>query len=218
MIETKALYDCDVPYLKELFSSCEYPWELLPKIKDHVKKLISEGIEGFSELKSGVLIGKNVVISQYVTIEAPAVIGHNCILRPGAYLRGNVITGEDCVLGNSCEYKNCILLNKVQTPHYNYVGDSVLGNGAHLGAGTVCSNLKSDKKNVVIHGDEDYATGLRKVGAFLGDGADIGSGCVLNPGTVIGKNTSVYPLTPLRGVYGSDLIVKAQKEFVKKAE
>ena len=216
MIETKELFNCEVFYLKELFDSCRYPWEILPKIKEEIKKLILNIPEGFKLLKDGVLVGENVTISDFVTIEAPAVIGHNSVIRPGAYLRGNVITGEKCVLGNSCEYKNCILLNKVQTPHYNYVGDSVLGNGAHLGAGSICSNLKSDEKNVVIHGKKEYDTNLRKVGAFLGDGADVGSGCVLNPGVIIGKNTSVYPLTALRGVYENDLIVKSQKEFVKR--
>ena len=216
MIETKELFNCDIGYLKELFDSCRYPWEILPKIKEEIKKLILNIPEGFKLLKDGVLVGENVTISDFVTIEAPAVIGPDCVLRPGAYLRGNVITGEKCVLGNSCEYKNCILLNKVQTPHYNYVGDSVLGNGAHLGAGSICSNLKSDGKNVVIHGKKDHDTNLRKVGAFLGDGADVGSGCVLNPGVIIGKNTSVYPLTALRGVYENDLIVKSQKEFVKR--
>ena len=129
-------------------------------------------------------------------------------MRPGAYIRGSVITGRGCVIGNSSELKNCVLLDGVQAPHYNYIGDSVLGNFAHMGAGSICSNLKSDGHAVVIHGDKEYETGLRKLGAILADGADIGCGSVLNPGTVVGKNTSVYPLTPLRGVYPSDAIVK----------
>lgn len=187
---------------------------MLPKIKDYILALIETGIEGFTELKAGVLVGQNVKISDFVTIEAPAIIGHNCEIRPGAYLRGNVITGENCVLGNSCEFKNCILLNNVQTPHYNYVGDSILGNFAHMGAGTVCSNLKSDGKAVVIHADEEIETGIRKIGGILADRADIGCGCVINPGTVICKSTSVYPLTSLRGVYGENLIVKAQDKAV----
>ncbi len=187
---------------------------MLPQIKSHISTLIENGLDGFVELKKGVLVGKNVKISEFVTIEAPAIIGHNTEVRPGAYLRGNVITGENCVLGNSCEFKNCILLNNVQTPHYNYVGDSILGNFAHMGAGTVCSNLKSDGKAVVIHADEDIETGIRKIGGILADRADIGCGCVLNPGTIIGKNTSVYPLTSLRGVYGENLIVKSQGNAV----
>jgi len=143
-------------------------------------------------------------------------IGAGTEIRPGAFLRGNVITGENCVIGNSSELKNCVLLDTVQVPHYNYVGDSVLGNHAHMGAGSICSNLKSDGKAVVIHGDEDYETGLRKIGGILADGADIGCGCVLNPGTVIGKNTSVYPLTALRGVFPEESIVKSVDNVVKR--
>ncbi len=216
LVKTAELFDCKVEYLKELFASCEYPWEMLPKIKEVAKKLIEEGIEDFTELKEGVLVGKGVKIAQTATIEPPAIIGHGTELRPGVYIRGNVIVGSNCVLGNSCEYKNCILLDGVQTPHYNYIGDSILGNHAHTGAGTVCSNLKSDGKNIVVHGDEEYPTGLRKIGGILADGADVACGCVINPGTVIGKNTSVYPLTALRGVYPADCIVKSQKEIVKR--
>ena len=187
---------------------------MLPEIKGYALALVENGIEGFTELKKGVLVGKNVKIAEFVTIEAPAIIGHGSEIRPGAYLRGSVITGENCVLGNSSEFKNCILLNKVQAPHYNYVGDSILGNFAHMGAGSICSNLKSDGKAVVIHAEEDIDTGLRKTGGILADRADIGCGCVLNPGTIIGRNTSVYPLTSLRGVHGENLIVKSQNNAV----
>lgn len=217
-VKTAELYDCRVPYLKELFESNEYPWEMLPKIKDLIASLLDSGIEGFTLLKDGVLVGENVKIAPTVTIDAPAIIGHNSELRPGAYIRGNVITGSGCVLGNSSEYKNCILLDNVQTPHYNYIGDSILGNKAHTGAGTICSNLKSDGKAVVIRGEENIETGLRKIGGILADGADVGCGCVINPGTVIGKNTSVYPLTSLRGVYPADSIVKSQTEIVPRKE
>lgn len=217
-VKTSELYECNVPYLKDLFDSSVYPWEMLPKIKDLIASLLETGIEDFTELKPGVLVGKNVKIADTVTIEAPAIIGHNTEIRPGAYIRGNVITGSDCVMGNSSEYKNCILLDKVQTPHYNYVGDSILGNKAHTGAGTICSNLKSDGKAVVIRGDENIETGLRKIGGILADGADVGCGCVINPGTVIGKNTSVYPLTALRGVYPANSIVKSQTNVVLRKE
>ena len=217
-VKTSELYDCHVPYLKELFDSCEYPWEMLPKIKDWIARLIASGLPDFTELKPGVWVGKNVKIAEHVTIEAPAIIGHGTEIRPGAYLRGNVITGENCVLGNSSELKNSILLDKVQIPHYNYVGDSVLGNKAHMGAGSICSNLKSDGKAVIVHGDVEYTTGLRKIGGLLADGADIGCGCVINPGTVIGKNTSVYPLTALRGVYPAQCIVKTQNTIVERKE
>lgn len=218
LVKTKDLYDCKVPYLKELFETSEYPWEMLPKIKDVIAKLLETGIDGFSELKPGVLVGRDVKIADTVTIDAPAIIGHGTEIRPGAYIRGNVITGENCVMGNSSEYKNCILLDKVQTPHYNYVGDSILGNKSHTGAGTICSNLKSDGKAIVVRGEENYETGLRKIGGILADGADVGCGCVINPGTVIGKNTSVYPLTSLRGVYPANCIVKSQNDIVLRKE
>lgn len=218
LVKTKDLYDCKVPYLKELFETTEYPWEMLPKIKDVITKLLETGIDGFSELKPGVLVGRDVKIADTVTIDAPAIIGHGTEIRPGAYIRGNVITGEDCVMGNSSEYKNCILLDKVQTPHYNYIGDSILGNKSHTGAGTICSNLKSDGKAIVVRGNENYETGLRKIGGILADGADVGCGCVINPGTVIGKNTSVYPLTSLRGVYPANCIVKSQTDIVLRKE
>ena len=216
LVKTKELYDCTVPYLVPLFEECEYPWEMLPKIKEIAKKLIENGIEGYTLISEGVLVGENVKIYPTATIEGPTVIGSGTEVRPGAFIRGGVITGENCVIGNSSELKNCILLNKVQIPHYNYIGDSILGNRAHTGAGTICSNLKSDGKNVVIHGDIEYETGLRKIGGILADGADVGCGSVVNPGTVIGKRTSVYPLTSLRGVYPADSIVKGTKEIVKR--
>ncbi len=217
-IKTSELFECNIPYLKDLFDSCEYPWEMLPKIKDLIASLLESGIEDFTLLNEGVLVGKNVKISPTATIEAPAIIGHNTELRPGAYIRGNVITGSGCVMGNSSEYKNCILLDNVQTPHYNYIGDSVLGNKAHTGAGAICSNLKSDGRAVIIRGEENIETGLRKIGGILADGADVGCGCVINPGTVIGKNTSVYPLTSLRGVYPENSIVKSQTQVVTRKE
>ena len=216
LVKTKDLYASTPDYLAPLFDSCEYPWEMLPKIKAYILELIEKGIEGYTLIADNVLVGENVKIYPTATIEGPTIIGSNCEVRPGAFIRGSVITGSGCIIGNSSELKNCILLDKVQIPHYNYVGDSVLGNKAHTGAGTICSNLKSDGKPVVIHGDVDYETGLRKIGGILADGADVGCGSVINPGTVIGKNTSVYPLTALRGVYPADCIVKSTKEVVKR--
>lgn len=217
-IKTVELFKCETEYLCKLFESSEYPWEILPKIRKLAEELIEKGIVGYKLISENVLVGQNVKIHPTATIEGPAVIGSGTEIRPGAYIRGCVITGENCVIGNSTELKNCVLLNKVQVPHYNYVGDSVLGNRAHMGAGAVCSNLKSDGKPVVIHSDTDIETGLRKIGGILADGADIGCGCVLNPGTVIGKNTSVYPLTMLRGVYPENSIVKSTKEIVERKE
>ena len=215
-VKTAELFDCQTPYLKELFDNAEYPWEILPQIKAHILSIIENGMEGYTLLKEGVLVGEGVKIAPTATIEGPTVIGSGTEIRPGAYIRGSVITGEKCVIGNSSELKNCVLLNTVQVPHYNYVGDSVLGNYAHMGAGSICSNLKSDGKNIVIHGDVEYETGLRKIGGILGDHADIGCGCVLNPGTVIGKNTSVYPLNSLRGVFPEGCIVKKIDDVVKR--
>ncbi len=216
-IKTANLFDCKTEYISPLFENSEYPWEILPKIKEYILKLINNGIDGYTQISPGVLVGENVKIYPTATIEAPAIIGKNSEIRPGAFIRGNVITGEKCVLGNSSEFKNCILLDCVQVPHYNYVGDSIFGNNTHTGAGTICSNLKTDGKNVVIHADKDFETGLRKIGAILADGADVGCGCVLNPGTIVGKNTSVYPMTTLRGVFGEGLIVKSADNIVKRS-
>ena len=214
---TSELFDCQVSYLKDFFSSHKFPWEMLPDISSHIRYLIeNKKLSGFTEISDGVFVGENVKIYPTATIEPPAIIGSGTEIRPGAFLRGNVICGEKCVIGNSSELKNAVLLDGVQVPHYNYVGDSILGNRAHMGAGSICSNLKTDKKNIVIHGDEEYETGLRKIGAILADGADIGCGCVLNPGTVIGKNTSVYPLNCLRGVFPDGCIVKSPDNIVER--
>ncbi len=215
-IKTRELYGAYPDYLASLFSECEYPWQIIPKIRECILNLLREKISGFSEFSDGILVGKNVIIHESATLIAPLIIGSGTEIRPGAFLRGNVIMGEKCVIGNSSEVKNSILLDRVQLPHYNYVGDSVLGNKCHTGAGAICSNLKSDGKNVVIHADKEYPTGQRKVGAFLGDGVEIGCGSVANPGTVVGKNTSVYPMTALRGVYPSRSIVKATATVVHK--
>ncbi len=215
-VKTADLYSCTTSFLQELFAESEYPWEMLPKLKPLIQKLLESGLPGFSEFSSGVFVGEGVTVAATATILPPAIIGAGTEIRPGAYLRGNVIVGEKCVIGNSTEMKHCLLLDGVQVPHYNYVGDSVLGNRAHMGAGTVCSNLKADGKNVVIHGDKEYETGLRKIGAFLADGADVGCNCVLNPGTVVGKGTTVYPLTSLRGVVPENSIVKALDNIVTK--
>ena len=216
LVKTKDLFDPQTPYLKDLFERYEYPWEMLPEIKNYIKELIAGGLEGFTEIADGVFVGKDVKIASTVTIEAPTIIGDGCELRPGAYIRGNVIIGRNCVIGNSTEIKNSVILDKAQIPHYNYVGDSVLGNHAHMGAGSICSNLKADGKAVVIKGDEIYETGLRKIGGILGDDSDIGCGCVLNPGTIIGKRTSVYPLNSLRGVFPADSIVKSIDNVVER--
>ena len=218
-IKTAELFEeCPIPFLKEAFEKSTYPWEILPQIKGIVAKAIETGLPGYHELEPGILVGEGVKIAKTATIEAPAIIGAGTELRPGAYLRGNVIVGEKCVVGNSSELKNCILLYHVQVPHYNYVGDSILGSHSHMGAGSILSNLKSDGKNIYVHGDKEYETGLRKIGAFLGDHADIGCGSVLNPGTIVGKYTQVYPLSMLRGCYPEHSIVKEHRAVIDKKE
>lgn len=214
VIKTNELY-ASFPFYLDILKQYEYPWQILPDIKGICRELISKGIVGFKQITENVLVGPNVKIAENVTIEGAAIIGENSEIRTGAYIRGNVITGAHCVLGNSSEFKNCILLDNVQAPHYSYIGDSVIGNRVHLGASAICSNLKGDNKPVIIHADEDIPTHLRKVGAFLGDGADIGSGCIINPGTIIGKGSRVYPLTSLRGAYPENHIIKSQKEFTE---
>jgi len=215
-VRTRELYALVPDHLAPLFASCEYPWEMLTSLKSYILGLIEKGIPGYTLASKDVLIGENVKIYPTATIEGPAVIGSNCEIRPGAFIRGSVIIGSGCVIGNSSELKNCILLDNVQIPHYNYVGDSILGHKAHTGAGTICSNLKADGRPVVVHGDVDYETGLRKLGAILGDMADIGCNSVLNPGTVVGRCTSVYPMTRLRGVYPENCIVKSENNYVLK--
>ncbi len=216
MIKNIHLFDYKDSIASPLFEKFEYPWEILPHINEFILNIIEKGLEDYEEIMHNIYIGKNVKIAPTAVIEPPCIIGHNTEIRTGAFIRSNVITGENCVIGNSCEIKNAILLDKVTVPHYNYVGDSILGNHSHMGAGSICSNLKSDGKPVVIHSEQEINTGLRKIGGILADGADIGCGCVLNPGTVIGKNTSVYPLTMLRGVYPSDSIVKSTTTIVRR--
>ena len=202
----------EVPYIDEFVFSKEYPWELLPLIKEYTNKLIKEGIPGYTLLEEGVLVGENVKIAKTATIIPPCILGNNVEVRPGAYIRGCVIVGDESVVGNSSELKNCVIMRHAQVPHYNYVGDSILGNYAHMGAGSILSNLKSDGKAVTIHNEgEDIPTGIRKIGAILADHADIGCGSVLNPGTIICQNTQVYPLSMLRGVYKANAIVKGDR-------
>ena len=208
-LKCQSLFTLDSILFKELFYDIAYPWEVLSTLKQRIASLVKLGVDGYTLLSEGVLIGKGVRIADTARIEAPAILGDGCEVRHGAYIRGSVILGKGCVVGNSSEIKNSVLFDGAQVPHFNYVGDSVLGKGAHLGAGAICSNLRSDKKNVVIKGDDLYIeTGLRKLGAILGDGVEIGCGAVLCPGTVIGKNTSVYPLTLARGIYPENVIVR----------
>ena len=209
------LFD-SIPFLlKPLFEN-RYPWQALGLLKEAMNGWLLTPPQGFRHLRKDVLGGEGVTIHESAVIDGPAILGTNTEIRPNAYLRGYVFCGEGCVIGNASELKHCILMDRVQVPHYNYVGDSVLGNRAHLGAGAILSNLKHDGKNVVLHGKSDLDSGLRKLGGILGDRANIGCGCVLNPGTVIGKDSATYPLLSLRGVYPKEAIIKDAHSIVKK--
>ena len=203
---------------KELLESKTYPWEVLPCISEFIVKLgntLSE--EEYEKKGENVWIAKSAKVAPTAYINGPAIIGNDAEVRHCAFIRGNALVGEGAVVGNSTELKNVILFDKVQVPHYNYVGDSILGYKSHMGAGSITSNVKSDKKLVVVKGKEAHIeTGLKKFGAMLGDEVEVGCGSVLNPGTVVGSHTNIYPLSSVRGVVPSHSIYKNQNEVVDK--
>ncbi len=202
-------------YLIKLFNNVKYPWDILKNINFYINEIYEECLQNdFSEYSKGVLIGKNTTIADSATIIAPAIIGHESEIRPGAYIRGNVITGAGCVIGNSSEIKNTVILDCAQIPHFNYAGDSVIGNYAHMGAGVVCSNLKSDKTPIIVKSKPPINTGMKKFGAVLADHAEVGCGCILNPGSIICNNSRIYPLTSVRGVVPPNSIMKASNIIV----
>ena len=212
------LYNLEQTMAKELLESVTYPWEVLPKIEEYILK-IGEKLdpEKYIKKEGNVWIAKTAKIAPTAYIHGPAIIGENTEVRHCAFIRGKALIGENCVVGNSTEIKNVILFNNVQVPHYNYVGDSILGYKSHMGAGSITSNVKSDKKLVIIkNGKEHIETGLKKVGAMLGDEVEVGCGSILNPGTIIGKNTNIYPLSSVRGVVPERSIYKNQNEIVEK--
>ena len=196
-----------------------YPWEALSHITEIVLA-VGKTLDPtrYDHPQEDVWIAKTAKVYPTASIAGPCVIGEDTEVRPGAFLRGSILVGDGAVVGNSSELKNCILFDGVQVPHYNYVGDSILGYKAHMGAGAVTSNVKGDKKPVVIHGEERYETGRKKVGAMLGDHAEIGCGSVLNPGTVIGRDSQVYPLSSVRGVVPARCIVKGERGVFPKRE
>ena len=216
-IQVEAMFDLEQTIAGEFLKSFLYPWEALPKIHDFILELgptLSK--EEYDYMGDNVWIAKSAQVAKSASITGPAIIGKDAQVRHCAFIRGNALVGEGCVVGNSTELKNVILFDGVQVPHYNYVGDSILGYRAHLGAGAVTSNVKSDKSPVVIRGDREYPTGLKKVGAMVGDFTEVGCGSVLNPGTVIGRNAQVYPLTAVRGTVPANSICKATNVIVKK--
>ena len=215
MIET--LFDLTHTQAGSYLRGFSYPWEALPGIG---KMILSLGQtldrKAYSHPAPDVWIHVSAKVAPTASITGPCIIGADTEVRHCAFIRGNALVGEGCVVGNSTELKNVILFDGVQVPHYNYVGDSILGYRAHLGAGAITSNVKSDKSPVVIRGDREYPTGLKKVGAMVGDFTEVGCGSVLNPGTVIGRNAQVYPLTAVRGTVPANSICKATNVIVKK--
>lgn len=215
-----ALYTLEETIAREVFAGLTYPWEALPKIKDFIISLGETLPEEKYERREGnIWIARNAKVFPSAYIGGPAIIDEEAEIRHCAFIRGSAIVGKGAVVGNSTELKNVILFNKVQVPHYNYVGDSILGFKAHMGAGSITSNVKSDKTLVIVKaGEETFETGLKKFGAMLGDQVEVGCNSVLNPGTVIGKNTNIYPTSMVRGVISADSIYKRQGEIAGKRQ
>ena len=217
-LEVKSLMDLDKTIAKENFDDVTYPWEVLPLIHDYVIKLgntLSDEI--FEKKGEDIWVAKSATIAETASITGPCIIDEGATLRPGAFVRGNVIVGKKTTVGNSTELKNVILFDEVEVPHYNYVGDSVLGYKAHMGAGAITSNVKNDKTNVVVRaGETKIETGLRKFGAILGDCVQVGCNCVLNPGSIIGAKTNIYPLNSIRGFVPGEMVYKEKDRIVQK--
>lgn len=217
-LKIKDLYDLSHTKADKYLEQFTYPWEALEGIKElilEIGKTLSE--DEYDHPSEDVWIAKDAVIYPNNYIAGPAIIGHKTEVRPGAFVRGSALVGDNCVVGNSTELKNVILFDNVQVPHYNYVGDSILGYKAHMGAGSITSNVKSDKLLVIVKNEgEMLETGRKKVGALIGDNVEVGCNSVLNPGTVIGRNSNVYPVSCVRGVIPENSIYKNEKEIVKK--
>ena len=219
-LTVKENYSLDQTIAKDIFNGVTYPWEVLPKISNFILELgatLSE--DEYEKRGENVWVAKSAKVAPTAFINGPAIIGKDAEVRHCAFIRGNAIVGEGAVVGNSTELKNVILFNKVQVPHYNYVGDSVLGYKSHMGAGSITSNVKSDKKLVVVKaGEEKIETGMKKFGAMLGDEVEVRCGSVLNPGTVVGNHSNIYPLSSVRGFVPANSIYKKQGEVVTKEE
>lgn len=217
-ITVEDLYDLKETIAGEIFEGVVYPWEVLPKIHDFIIEL-GKRLPGelYEEKGENIWIAKSATVAPTACLNGPLIVDEDAEIRHCAFIRGNALVGKGAVVGNSTELKNVILFNKVQVPHYNYVGDSILGFKSHMGAGSITSNVKSDKTPVVIHnGDTTVETGLKKMGAMLGDCVEVGCNSVLNPGTVIGKNSNVYPTSMVRGVVPEGHIYKSKTEIAEK--
>ncbi|MBE6116057.1 MAG: UDP-N-acetylglucosamine pyrophosphorylase [Erysipelotrichaceae bacterium] len=220
MYTIKDMYDLDHTMAKEYLEGFTYPWEALKGIKDLIIELGKQlNKEEYDEVSENVWVHKTAKVFPTAYLGAPCIIGPNTEVRHCAFIRGSALVGADCVVGNSVELKNVILFDHVQTPHYNYVGDSILGYYSHMGAGSITSNVKSDKKLVVVHnGTEKIETGLKKFGAMVGDYVEVGCNSVLNPGSVIGRHSNVYPTSCVRGVVPENSIWKNSGEIIGKKE
>lgn len=214
----KNLFNLNETIAKDLLEKFEYPWEALPHISEFIIKLGNTLPESeYRKAGENVWIHKTAKVFESAYINGPAIICANAQVRHCAFFRGSAIVGENTVVGNSTELKNVILFNNVQVPHYNYVGDSILGYKAHMGAGSITANIRSDRKNIVLRiGEEKIETGIRKIGAMLGDYVEVGCGSVLNPGSIVGKNTIIYALSLIRGVIPENSIYKNKNEIVEK--
>ncbi len=214
----KSLFDLRETIAADIFTGCTYPWEVLGKIKEEIYRIgLGLSPDEYNRIGEDVWIAKTAKVAPTASIVGPTIIGKDADIRHCAYIRGSAIIGEGVVVGNSTEIKNVILFNKVQVPHYNYVGDSILGYKAHMGAGSITSNVKSDKSLVIVHaGTLKLETGLKKFGAILGDYVEVGCNSVLNPGTVIGRNANIYPLSMVRGFVPEASIYKKAGEIVEK--
>lgn len=217
-LTVKDLYTLEETIAKDIFEGVCCPWEVLPKINSFILELgATLSKDEYEKRGEDIWVAKSAKVAPTAFINGPAIIGKNAEIRHCAFIRGNAIIGEGAVVGNSTELKNVILFNKVQVPHYNYVGDSILGYKSHMGAGSITSNVKSDKKLVVVKTpDADIETGMKKFGAMLGDEVEVGCGSVLNPGTVIGSHSNIYPLSSVRGYVPANSIYKKQSEVVEK--
>lgn len=217
-LTVQALYNLEETIAKDLFEGVTYPWEVLPKIGAFIVELGKRlPTDEYEKVWDNVWVAKSAKVAPTAFINGPAIIGKDAEIRHCAFIRGNAIVGEGAVVGNSTELKNVILFNKVQVPHYNYVGDSILGYKAHMGAGAITSNVKSDKTLATVKTPEGpMETGLKKFGAMLGDEVEVGCGSVLNPGTVVGRHTNIYPLSMVREFIPANSIYKKQGEVVQK--
>lgn len=216
-VKITELFDMEHTIAAPLFAGKTYPWEVLSDISDFIIQLGMQLGKDFEEIKPHVWVHKTAMLAPTASITGPCIIDAGTEMRHCAFIRGNALVGKDCVVGNSTELKNVVLFDHVQVPHYNYVGDSVLGYYSHMGAGSITSNVKSDKTLVTVKdGETVYETGRKKLGAILGDHVEVGCGSILNPGTVIGSGTNIYPLSSVRGVIPAGSIYKAQGEIAEK--